>query len=338
MSSTNRAVLCRYHYDALDRLAACSPAGVDDLQRFYQKSRLTTQIQGHIQRSIMLTEAQLLAQLTTHNGQTTGALLATDQQRSVLAGVDPTQRHGFAYTPYGFRHPQPDLPGFNGEQPDPVTGHYLLGNGYRAFNPLLMRFNSPDSLSPFGEGGLNAYAYCAGDPVNRVDPTGHIGVAGLVRLFKMTKLLKTAGKASSRAKHPIALENTGPFERALQHLNKTAPSSWVGESSAAPPLPPRPGTAILSTLVPAKVRPTLSTNIYDYVSDVQKITATPLPKRPFKTIPHEFSRVLIDKPSMPVIFEGFDASEVRNTRFMETVLRGQNKPRTRAELIRMARF
>ncbi|WP_147458691.1 RHS repeat-associated core domain-containing protein, partial [Pseudomonas savastanoi] len=37
----------------------------------------------------------------------------------------------------------------------------------------LMRFNSPDSLSPFGKGGMNAYAYCAGDPVNRSDPTGH---------------------------------------------------------------------------------------------------------------------------------------------------------------------
>jgi hypothetical protein len=37
-----------------------------------------------------------------------------------------------------------------------------------------MRFNSPDSLSPFGEGGMNAYAYCSGDPVNREDRTGHI--------------------------------------------------------------------------------------------------------------------------------------------------------------------
>ncbi|MEE4693607.1 RHS repeat-associated core domain-containing protein, partial [Pseudomonas alliivorans] len=42
------------------------------------------------------------------------------------------------------------------------------------FNPVLMRFNSPDRLSPFGEGGLNAYAYCKGDPVNQVDPTGLI--------------------------------------------------------------------------------------------------------------------------------------------------------------------
>ncbi|AUZ59367.1 hypothetical protein PRJ_2764 [Pseudomonas sp. XWY-1] len=29
----------------------------------------------------------------------------------------------------------------------------MLGDGYRAFSPVLMRFNAPDSLSPFGDGG-----------------------------------------------------------------------------------------------------------------------------------------------------------------------------------------
>jgi RHS repeat-associated protein len=84
-------------------------------------------------------------------------LLATDQQRSVLHALKGNHpRRSIAYSPYGHRPAENgllSLLGFNGERPDLVTGHYLLGNGYRAFNPVLMRFNSPDSLSPFGKGG-----------------------------------------------------------------------------------------------------------------------------------------------------------------------------------------
>ena len=66
--------------------------------------------------------------------------------------------------------------GFNGERIDPVLGGYHLGNGYRLYNPALRRFTSPDSMSPFGKGGINPYAYCEGDPINNTDPTGHIKV------------------------------------------------------------------------------------------------------------------------------------------------------------------
>lgn len=54
-----------------------------------------------------------------------------------------------------------------------ATGFYLLGNGYRAYCPASRRFNRSDSWSPFGDGGLNGYAYCLGDPVNAWDPSGH---------------------------------------------------------------------------------------------------------------------------------------------------------------------
>ncbi|VVM52442.1 hypothetical protein PS645_00825 [Pseudomonas fluorescens] len=103
-------------------------------------------------------------------------LLATDQQKSVLKTLDVSGCCSIAYTVYGHRPPTNGLltlVGFNGELPDPLTRHYHLGKGYRQLNPVLMRFNSPDSWSPFGEGGLNAYGYCAGDPINSKDPTGH---------------------------------------------------------------------------------------------------------------------------------------------------------------------
>ena len=97
------------------------------------------------------------------------------------------------YSPFGFLHTGDSIDAssaFNGSYHEPATQTYLLGNGYRAFNPLLMRFHSPDSFSPFGAGGLNAYAYVGNDPTNRIDPSGHFGInpAKLFRrLFKGSK-------------------------------------------------------------------------------------------------------------------------------------------------------
>lgn len=121
-------------------------------------------------------------------------LLCTTASLSVLLADSPGGQVGFAYTPFGYHSSGGPPAGgleFNGERPQPPTGHYLLGNGYRAFNPTLMRFNSPDSWSPFGDGGLNAYAYCAGDPVNNIDPDGHLGPWGrLARRYEVIVKLK----------------------------------------------------------------------------------------------------------------------------------------------------
>ncbi|WP_411740707.1 MULTISPECIES: RHS repeat-associated core domain-containing protein [unclassified Pseudomonas] len=177
MTSPRETVLCQYHYDPLDRLTSHALPDTPERQRFYCKSRLATEVQGAMRYSIVQHGDQLLAQQRSEGDIPDTKLLVTDQQRSVLQTLKadrPTQP--IAYSPYGHR---PDengllsLLGFNGERPDPVTGHYLLGNGYRAFNPVLMRFNSPDSWSPFGRGGLNSYAYCLGDPINRHDRNGH---------------------------------------------------------------------------------------------------------------------------------------------------------------------
>ncbi|HDS1696978.1 RHS repeat-associated core domain-containing protein [Pseudomonas hunanensis] len=133
------------------------------------------------------------------------------------------------YSPYGYRtHRGACVLAFNGERRDPFTGCYHLGNGYRAYNPALMRFQAQDSFSPFGAGGLNGYAYCAGDPVNRVDPSGHsFDVGGL--------LLRGLGMLSNGA--TIAYNFLGPTPETWIGLNATRVSTFgsilsLGSSAA----------------------------------------------------------------------------------------------------------
>ncbi|QPC87758.1 hypothetical protein GA830_14150 [Mesorhizobium sp. NBSH29] len=71
--------------------------------------------------------------------------------------------------------------GFNGHLHEAATGWQMLGNGHRVYNPQLMRFHSPDQLSPFGAGGINAYAYVGDDPVNSTDPTGRSAISVVLR-------------------------------------------------------------------------------------------------------------------------------------------------------------
>lgn len=173
--SASDQVLCTYCYDPLDRL---SSFGLDKhRQRFYLKNRLVSEVHADSTCSVFQHEKTLLAEHVQYGAENYSFLVATDMQGSTLCALREKAGEAFRYTPYGYHIPSSDLGGllrFDGERADDVTGHYLLGNGYRAFNPVLMRFNSPDSLSPFGDGGLNSYAYCGGDPVNRVDPDGDV--------------------------------------------------------------------------------------------------------------------------------------------------------------------
>ena len=173
-SSQNRDPY-RYIYDPLDRLSSCGNAPTVMAQRFHNINRLSTLVQGALKESVFQTKDYLLAQQRSYLTDDT-VLLVTDSPRTVLNPSYVRSDKSVAYCPYGYRAPAGGkyvLLGFNGECADPVTGHYLLGNGHRAFNPVLMRFNSPDNLSPFGEGGINAYGYCGGDPINRTDEDGH---------------------------------------------------------------------------------------------------------------------------------------------------------------------
>ncbi|WP_423815550.1 RHS repeat-associated core domain-containing protein [Pseudomonas putida] len=150
---------------------------------FYQSNVLVTIKHGAQSRTILRSADVPLAEQQTDNTRNTG-LLATDDKRSVLQVSGDQGKQSHAYTAYGY---DPTLPSamtvlaFNGEPiHSGITGAFL-GNGYRCYPSALMRFNSPDSWSPFAAGGLNPYCYSLGDPVNRVDPTGHVSFPMLVK-------------------------------------------------------------------------------------------------------------------------------------------------------------
>ena len=112
------------------------------------------------------------------------------------------QYNAYGYTKLLIQGPYSS--GFNGAYFDIHTHGYHLGQGYRMYSPALTRFTSPDSLSPFGRGGINTYAYCNGDPVNRIDPHGTAGI--------FTSVLKWIDKHASRK--PPKVDMTLPRRRA----------------------------------------------------------------------------------------------------------------------------
>ena len=169
-----------YGYDPLDRVVVVTAESEGRIQRFYSQEQLITEIRANRQVCAFTYPGGPLAQREHQDRATRTTLMSTDLQRSVLHTLlAPAQHEPIAYTPYGHSTNQGSFSRFNGEKPEAMTGHYLLGKGYRGYNPTLMRFNSPDNLSPFGKGGANPYAYCAGDPINRLDPTGHFWFSNL---------------------------------------------------------------------------------------------------------------------------------------------------------------
>lgn len=172
-----------YGYDALNRLIRQTISTSDKRQLFYRADELMNEVLTQKNQNKRLLKAGHTCLGVSDS--TILTLTAGDHHDSLLWSRETTQQEGITHiwSPYGNGNTSDGLPGFNGERTDPSSGTYHLGNGYRAYNPVLMRFNCPDNLSPFGAGGINPYSYCAGDPVNYTDPSGHIsgwGIAGIV--------------------------------------------------------------------------------------------------------------------------------------------------------------
>ncbi|UXZ44444.1 RHS repeat-associated core domain-containing protein [Pseudomonas soli] len=135
-------------------------------------------------------------------------LVAINANTSVIGVQADLGLNAVTYTAFGDqqgRSGAESVQGYNGQRYEPALSCYILGNGYRTFDPELMRFHSPDNLSPFSGGGINCYAYCAGDPVNSSDPSGHMrSVRTLLHLEPRYDLNKTKATDYAPETHKYA--------------------------------------------------------------------------------------------------------------------------------------
>ncbi|MDA0911407.1 MAG: RHS repeat-associated core domain-containing protein [Proteobacteria bacterium] len=160
-------------------------------------------------------------------------LYITDQAGSVVALVSNSQlSHEYVYSPYGI---ETDLDqsttkaknaqGFDGERTDKATGYQFLGNGYRAYNPILHRFMQMDdiSYSPFGKGGINGYVFGNNNPIMNFDPSGHWGVLDTFNVILFGLSLLTLDPFGIMASTP-------PLVRSIVHNAAHKPEGWIGNA------------------------------------------------------------------------------------------------------------
>lgn len=142
---------------------------------FYHKHSVTTVINGQQYRSVFQANQIKLSEKRKESKELS-SLLTADTKGSISTTTSGDLHEAHTYSVYGncLTIPSPrSLLGYNGERAESM-GIYMLGQGYRALSTVLMRFLSSDNLAPFGKGGINPYVYCAGDPVNYTDPSGHM--------------------------------------------------------------------------------------------------------------------------------------------------------------------
>lgn len=210
---------------------------LSNTQFFYQGDKLITVKHGDQHRAIFRNAAMPLAEVQAGEASSAG-LLATDDKGSVLQVDSKEEEETHAYSSYGHAPTLPSpltLLGFNGERYDHAITGSLLGNGYRGFNSTLMRFCAPDSWGPFSAGGLNTYCYCRGDPVNHVDPSGHIRLPMLAKA-----IIKFLGLRHRPL--PFTASNGRMF------MGSSLPRPSRQEAAVAPSPRPRPVTAPHSSI------------------------------------------------------------------------------------------
>lgn len=152
-------------------------------RHFYQDETLATLVETHKRISLMQVNGHRLA-VASDEGV---AVRASDVKHSLVSYLQAGLANHLCYTSYGYSKRVPGnsfVSLYNGEWLDTWAGSYPLGNGIRFYNTALMRFMSADTLSPFGIGGMNSYAFCQDNPINYADPSGRFRI----NFFSNTRL------------------------------------------------------------------------------------------------------------------------------------------------------
>lgn len=180
--------LANYRYDSHDQLFAERHGGAPEVLRRYQGLKIDSTLQDGLLTQYLYSGDTALGLNEWEGDESAGRLLLNDAKGSVIGeydkqGLRPSQDGELrpaSYSAYGER-PRDNglrtLLAFNGELREETFGWYLLGRGYRAYNPSLMRFHSPDTLDP-EQSGINPYLFCLGNPSNWEDPSGHRSAYG----------------------------------------------------------------------------------------------------------------------------------------------------------------
>ncbi|MCZ9636558.1 RHS repeat domain-containing protein [Pseudomonas putida] len=171
---TDSQILQAYRYDGHDHMVSVQVGNDAPSLRHFDDNRLSSTLEQGVLTQYLYNFEQPLALQRPGNSPADTRLLMADTAGSVLGECGEQVQYA-QYSAYGETPENTDLIGllgFNAEVRERALGWYLLGRGYRAYNPGLMRFHSPDSLDPEAA-GVNPYNYCLGNPVNWTDPTGH---------------------------------------------------------------------------------------------------------------------------------------------------------------------
>ena len=178
------------------------------------------QVQNHSQANRHQLPAWCMIRMVASPINCTLKLLGVDAQRSVVRRHSASMQSSCSYAVFGFDPARVQqsctahaVLAFNGQRKE-ATGLYLMGNGHRAYNSALMVFLSPDQLSPFEGGGINAYAYCGLDPVNWQDLTGR----KRVKVSRPPGLATIYEEGSVPANDVIAVASRVPLEALPQDL------------------------------------------------------------------------------------------------------------------------